>query len=131
MRNYEEILKPAIDYLKSLPIETTGDKVLSLYYKTPNIFYKTKRVYIRINNGQPVDITDSLRKASSSEFNLQAITDIMSVAYHMHFMDEGTIFHQPYYVITVGKSNGEWSSAITSGSESPDPIDSNGTVIRK
>lgn len=132
MEDYESILAPLVKYMKSFDIKTTSDStVLSMYIKTPNVFYKTKRVYFRINQDPAVDITETLRTNSEVTLNLDVLKIVMSKVYDHYFELAETTFKDPYFVVTIMKGDSGWSSPVVSGSVSPDPQDINGTVIRK
>jgi hypothetical protein len=105
------------------------DTVITLYVKTPNVFYKTKRVYIKLNQEQAIDVTEKLKLSSS--LSLDMLYNIINVAKDEWFLESDELFGSPYFNVSIMYSNGKWTKPVVSGSKSPDPIDSEFTPIRK
>jgi hypothetical protein len=106
-----------------------NDTVITLYVKTPHVLYKTKRVYIKLNQEQAIDITEKLRLSSS--LSLDMLYNIINVAKDEWFLETEELFNSPYFNVSIMYSGGEWTKPVVAGSKSPDPMDKEVTPLRR
>lgn len=127
--NFEPLCKFINSYVKE-----TGYKVddqLSIYVKTPHIFYKKVVVYLKsdFNDESLIEITEYIDK--NSNFDTKDLKTAMSIAYMNYFIHYHTNFNDPFYELIFKKVNNKLILQGVLPSDSPDPLDINGIQIRK
>lgn len=124
---FEPLRIYVLEYLKKLGKIEKGSLVY-VYVKTPHIFYKKVVIYVKVNS-ELIDITNQIE--NDEKLEPKWIKSIMAKAYMNYFVHYQSTFNKPYYKIDYSVYDDTLNLLAVSGSESPDPIDANGTVIRK
>lgn len=125
------IFKPLGDYIKEVlekREELNEGVVVNFYAKKPHIFYPKVSVYLEID-GYLIEITEMIE--NNKLLGDRWIKDMMSKAHFNYFTHYNQEFNKPYYKVGFQVNDKKLKIQYVDGTSSPDPIDKNGTVIRK